>query len=48
MAKPGPRATIYQFFDAMTAHHMLNYNLDFAAYLPFRGAEAGKEIIRLR
>ena len=36
MGKPGPRATIYQFCDAMTAHHMLNYNLDFAAYLPCR------------
>jgi len=36
IGKPGSRATIYQFCDAMTAHHMLSYNLDFAAYLPCR------------
>jgi uncharacterized protein (DUF302 family) len=34
--KPEPRATIYQFCDAMTARQMLNYSLDFAAYLPCR------------
>lgn len=40
MGKPVPRATVYQFRDAcrdaMTAHHMLRYNLEFAAYLPCR------------
>lgn len=30
------RATIYQFCDALTARKMLDYNLDFAAYLPCR------------
>ena len=30
------RATIYQFCDAMTARKMLDYSLDFAAYLPCR------------
>ena len=34
--KPEPRATIYQFCDAMTARQMLNDSLDFAAYLPCR------------
>ncbi len=34
--KPEPRATIYQFCDALTASQMLKYNLDFAAYLPCR------------
>jgi len=34
--KPEPRATIYQFCDALTASRMLHYNLDFAAYLPCR------------
>jgi uncharacterized protein (DUF302 family) len=29
-------ATIYQFCDAMTARKMLDYSLDFAAYLPCR------------
>ena len=30
------RATIYQFCDALTARKMLDYSLDFAAYLPCR------------
>ena len=30
------RATIYQFCDAITARKMLDYSLDFAAYLPCR------------
>ena len=30
------RATIFQFCDAMTARKMLDYSLDFAAYLPCR------------
>lgn len=34
--KPSPRATIFQFCDAMTARQMLDYSLDFAAYLPCR------------
>lgn len=34
--KPSPHATIYQFCDAMTARKMLDYSLDFAAYLPCR------------
>lgn len=34
--KHEPRATIYQFCDALTASQMLKYNLDFAAYLPCR------------
>jgi len=34
--KPSPHATIFQFCDAMTARRMLDYSLDFAAYLPCR------------
>ncbi len=34
--KPERLATIYQFCDAMTARKMLDYSLDFAAYLPCR------------
>lgn len=34
--KPARLATIYQFCDAMTARQMLDYDLDFAAYLPCR------------
>lgn len=34
--QPSPRATIYQFCDAMTARKMLDFSLDFAAYLPCR------------
>jgi uncharacterized protein (DUF302 family) len=34
--KPERRATIYQFCDALTARKMLDYSLDFAAYLPCR------------
>lgn len=34
--KPSAHATIFQFCDAMTARKMLDYSLDFAAYLPCR------------
>jgi uncharacterized protein (DUF302 family) len=34
--KPSRYATIFQFCDAMTARQMLDYSLDFAAYLPCR------------
>jgi uncharacterized protein (DUF302 family) len=34
--KPSPHATILQFCDALTARKMLDYSLDFAAYLPCR------------
>ncbi|MEO1765731.1 DUF302 domain-containing protein [Thiobacter aerophilum] len=34
--KPSRQATIFQFCDAMTARQMLDYSLDFAAYLPCR------------
>lgn len=34
--KPSPYVTIFQFCDALTARAMLDYNLDFAAYLPCR------------
>lgn len=34
--KPSRHATIFQFCDAMTARQMLDYSLDFAAYLPCR------------
>jgi uncharacterized protein (DUF302 family) len=34
--KPERLATIYQFCDALTARRMLDYSLDFAAYLPCR------------
>lgn len=34
--KPERRMTIYQFCDAMTAKEMVDYNIDFAAYLPCR------------
>ncbi|HSQ81343.1 MAG TPA: DUF302 domain-containing protein [Casimicrobiaceae bacterium] len=42
--KPSPYVTIFQFCDALTARAMLDYNLDFAAYLPCRIAlvEDGK------
>jgi uncharacterized protein (DUF302 family) len=34
--KPSPYVTIFQFCDALTAREMLDYSLDFAAYLPCR------------
>ncbi len=34
--KPSPYATIFQFCDVLTAREMLDYSLDFAAYLPCR------------
>ena len=34
--KPERRMTIYQFCDAMTAKQMVDYSMDFAAYLPCR------------
>ncbi|TCV82879.1 DUF302 domain-containing protein [Sulfurirhabdus autotrophica] len=34
--KPERRMTIYQFCDALTAKNMVDYSMDFAAYLPCR------------
>lgn len=34
--KPQPRMTIYQFCDALTAKQMVDFSIDFAAYLPCR------------
>jgi uncharacterized protein (DUF302 family) len=34
--KPERRMAIYQFCDAMTAKQMVDFNIDFAAYLPCR------------
>ena len=34
--KPERRMTIYQFCDALTAKKMVDYSMDFAAYLPCR------------
>lgn len=34
--KPTRRMTIYQFCDAMTAKQMVDFSIDFAAYLPCR------------
>ena len=34
--KPERRMTIYQFCDALTAKQMVDYSMDFAAYLPCR------------
>jgi uncharacterized protein (DUF302 family) len=34
--QPERRMTIYQFCDAMTAKQMVDFNIDFAAYLPCR------------
>ena len=34
--KAGRRMTIYQFCDAMTAKEMVDFNINFAAYLPCR------------
>ena len=34
--KPSPYVTIFQFCDALTARQMLDYSLDFAAFLPCR------------
>ena len=34
--KPERRMTIYQFCDAMTAKQMVDFSMDFAAYLPCR------------